>query len=80
MITALSAGTAGAFSAVVTTPIDVVKTRIMLAAAQGFAKQDVSARVGSAIVHGRVIEAVGAVKEEATKAVAPKSAKNDDKE
>ncbi|KAI4845938.1 hypothetical protein E4T44_05337 [Aureobasidium sp. EXF-8845] len=33
LITAASAGTAGAFAAVVTTPVDVVKTRIMLAAA-----------------------------------------------
>ncbi|ORY13479.1 mitochondrial carrier protein-like protein [Clohesyomyces aquaticus] len=32
-ITAVSAGTAGAVAAVVTTPVDVVKTRIMLAAA-----------------------------------------------
>jgi hypothetical protein len=32
VITAISAGTAGALSAVVTTPIDVVKTRVMLAA------------------------------------------------
>lgn len=31
-ITALSAGLAGAFAAVVTTPIDVIKTRIMLGA------------------------------------------------
>lgn len=35
LITAVSAGTAGSVSAVVTTPIDVVKTRIMLAAAEG---------------------------------------------
>ncbi|KAF2094574.1 mitochondrial carrier protein-like protein [Rhizodiscina lignyota] len=35
LITALSAGTAGSVAAVVTTPIDVVKTRIMLAAADG---------------------------------------------
>ncbi|CAI6254124.1 unnamed protein product [Periconia digitata] len=34
VITAVSAGTAGAVAAVVTTPIDVVKTRIMLAAAE----------------------------------------------
>ncbi|TKA68983.1 hypothetical protein B0A49_03566 [Cryomyces minteri] len=35
VITALSAGSAGAVAAVVTTPVDVVKTRIMLAAAEG---------------------------------------------
>jgi len=38
-ITAASAGTAGSIAAVVTTPIDVVKTRIMLAAADGTAKE-----------------------------------------
>ena len=32
-VTALSAGSAGAVAAVITTPIDVVKTRIMLSAA-----------------------------------------------
>lgn len=36
-ITAVSAGTGGAISAVVTTPVDVVKTRIMLAAAENAA-------------------------------------------
>lgn len=34
-ITALSAGTAGAIAAVITTPVDVLKTRIMLSAAEG---------------------------------------------
>ncbi|PSK45333.1 hypothetical protein B9Z65_2473 [Elsinoe australis] len=38
MITAVSAGTAGSLAAVVTTPVDVVKTRIMLAAAEGAAE------------------------------------------
>ena len=36
-ITAVSAGTAGSIAAVVTTPVDVVKTRIMLAAAESAA-------------------------------------------
>ena len=35
VITAVSAGSAGAVSAVITTPIDVVKTRVMLAAGEG---------------------------------------------
>jgi solute carrier family 25 (mitochondrial S-adenosylmethionine transporter), member 26 len=35
IITAISAGTAGAIAAAVTTPIDVVKTRIMLSAGDG---------------------------------------------
>jgi solute carrier family 25 S-adenosylmethionine transporter 26 len=34
-ITAVSAGSAGAVSAVLTTPVDVVKTRVMLAAVEG---------------------------------------------
>jgi solute carrier family 25 S-adenosylmethionine transporter 26 len=33
MITAISAGSAGSLAAVITTPVDVVKTRIMLSAA-----------------------------------------------
>ncbi|KAF2223137.1 mitochondrial carrier domain-containing protein [Elsinoe ampelina] len=37
-ITAISAGLAGSLAAVVTTPVDVVKTRIMLAAAEGAAE------------------------------------------
>lgn len=39
LITAVSAGAAGAVAAVVTTPIDVVKTRIMLAAAENAASE-----------------------------------------
>ena len=35
IITAISAGSAGSMAAVITTPIDVVKTRIMLSAAHG---------------------------------------------
>lgn len=35
LITAFSAGSAGAVAAVVTTPVDVLKTRIMLSAAEG---------------------------------------------
>ncbi|KAK4553234.1 hypothetical protein LTR86_009764 [Recurvomyces mirabilis] len=38
LITAVSAGTGGSIAAVVTTPIDVVKTRIMLAAAESAAQ------------------------------------------
>jgi len=48
LITAASAGTAGAFAAVVTTPVDVVKTRIMLAAASSAADdQDKPAKTKS---------------------------------
>ena len=38
-VSAMAAGSAGSVAAVVTTPIDVVKTRIMLSAATGFAAQ-----------------------------------------
>lgn len=38
LITAISAGSAGSVAAVVTTPVDVVKTRIMLAAAESAAE------------------------------------------
>lgn len=41
LITAVSAGTGGSISAVVTTPVDVVKTRIMLAAAESAAEDQV---------------------------------------
>jgi solute carrier family 25 S-adenosylmethionine transporter 26 len=40
LITATSAGIAGSISAVITTPIDVVKTRIMLAAAENAANDN----------------------------------------
>ena len=59
-----AAGCSGAFAAVLTTPVDVVKTRIMLAAAYGAETEDVLRKVGGAVIHGHVDEAVGAVKEE----------------
>ena len=39
LVTAVSAGTAGAIAAVTTTPADVVKTRVMLAAAENAASE-----------------------------------------
>jgi hypothetical protein len=39
IITAASAGTAGSIAAVITTPVDVVKTRIMLAAVDNAARE-----------------------------------------
>lgn len=71
-VTALAAGSAGAVAAVVTTPVDVVKTRIMLAAASGFAEQDRQGSAGGAdrskqmldaLKAGKVVDALGAVKE-----------------
>lgn len=46
MITVVSAAMSGSFAAVVTTPVDVVKTRVMLAAADNAA--DVAAQTESA--------------------------------
>ena len=40
LVTAVSAGSAGSVAAVATTPIDVVKTRIMLSAADGDQPRD----------------------------------------
>jgi len=39
LVTAVSAGAAGAIAAVIATPVDVVKTRIMLAAAENAASE-----------------------------------------
>lgn len=57
-LTAAAAGTAGAFAAVVTTPVDVVKTRIMLKAATSFADESQSNLV-EAVKKGQVMDAVG---------------------
>lgn len=64
LVTASAAGTAGAISAVVTTPIDVVKTRIMLAAATGFANQDVKdvgKQAAGKLKEGKVADAMGSI-------------------
>lgn len=63
-ITASAAGIAGAIAAVVTTPIDVVKTRIMLAAATSFANQDVQdikKKATEQVKKGNVVDALGSV-------------------
>jgi solute carrier family 25 S-adenosylmethionine transporter 26 len=39
LVTAMGAGTAGAIAAVTATPVDVVKTRVMLAAAENAASE-----------------------------------------
>jgi solute carrier family 25 (mitochondrial S-adenosylmethionine transporter), member 26 len=44
LITAVSAGTAGAIAAVITTPIDVIKTRIMLSAVDNAAQEAAKAQ------------------------------------
>jgi solute carrier family 25 S-adenosylmethionine transporter 26 len=61
-ITAVAAGAAGSIAAVVTTPVDVVKTRIMLAAADGFANQDVEEmgkQAAASAKKGHVVDALG---------------------
>ncbi|KAB8339118.1 hypothetical protein FH972_022054 [Carpinus fangiana] len=60
LLTAVAAGTAGSFAAVVTTPIDVVKTRIMLEAATSFADQSRGSDVVEAVKSGKVVDALGA--------------------
>ena len=47
-ITALSAGSAGAVAAVLTTPVDVIKTRVMLSAADGASSSSGSREEGKA--------------------------------
>lgn len=64
LITATSAGVAGSISAVITTPIDVVKTRIMLAAAENAANETPDPKqktIGKAIKSGGegLVDAVG---------------------
>ena len=58
VITALSAGSAGAVAAVITTPVDVVKTRIMLSAAKdsGAQASKGSAKEGLVNALGKSVE------------------------
>ncbi|KAK3700977.1 hypothetical protein LTR37_015683 [Vermiconidia calcicola] len=58
LITAVSAGSGGSLAAVVTTPVDVVKTRIMLAAAESAAedqKPGKAAKTGVVDATGRAV-------------------------
>lgn len=64
LVTASAAGTAGAIAAVITTPIDVVKTRIMLAAATGSENQDVKnigKQAADNLKEGKVADAMGSI-------------------
>jgi hypothetical protein len=72
MTTALSAGLGGSVAAVVTTPIDVVKTRIMLAAAEG--GKDDGTKIGNLPqsvneAKDAVVDATGKTVESAKKSV-----------
>jgi hypothetical protein len=60
-ITAFSAGTAGAVAAVITTPIDVLKTRIMLSAAEGDHSSESSGKSGKSNGNGKngLVDALG---------------------
>lgn len=66
--TGLAAGSAGSIAAVVTTPVDVIKTRIMLAAAKGDPDDERSNGEGkgkktvNAMKQGKVVDALGVVK------------------
>ncbi len=58
VITAVSAGSAGAVAAVVTTPVDVLKTRIMLSAAEG-AEGDKASRTAAQSGKNGLVNALG---------------------
>lgn len=59
VITAFSAGSAGSVAAVVTTPVDVVKTRIMLGAAEGSAEGKGDSKQAKGKPSGSVVDAMG---------------------
>lgn len=48
LVTGLAASVSGSFASTVTTPIDVIKTRMMLAASEGDAESKKSGKSGSA--------------------------------
>jgi solute carrier family 25 S-adenosylmethionine transporter 26 len=56
LITAISAGSAGSLAAVITTPVDVVKTRIMLSAAGESSVENAKKEVGKAQQQGDSLE------------------------
>jgi solute carrier family 25 S-adenosylmethionine transporter 26 len=60
IITAFSAGSAGAVAAVITTPVDVLKTRIMLSAAEG-ESSEASSKSGKSGANGKngLVDALG---------------------
>ncbi|KAM0178799.1 hypothetical protein ACHAPF_003502 [Botrytis cinerea] len=61
-ITAVSAGSAGSIAAVITTPVDVVKTRIMLAAAGENSESEAKKKIEEAKKRGQSIDNLGGKK------------------
>ena len=59
MITAVSAGAAGSVAAVITTPIDVVKTRIMLSAVEDASREVASQKSGAKPGSEGLVDALG---------------------
>ncbi len=70
LTTAISAGTGGSIAAVVTTPVDVVKTRIMLAAAESAAEDQKPGKNGIVDATGRTARDVKESLTDAIKEVA----------
>lgn len=66
LITAVSAGTGGSIAAVVTTPVDVVKTRIMLAAAESAAEDQKPNKPSK----GTLVDATGRTVQDAKESIA----------
>ena len=58
LVTAASAGTAGSISALITTPVDVVKTRIMLAAAGESSEDEANKKIEKARQQGRSLKEI----------------------
>ncbi|KAI9644925.1 hypothetical protein NHQ30_006959 [Ciborinia camelliae] len=61
-ITAVSAGSAGSIAAIITTPVDVVKTRIMLAASGENSESEAKKKVDEAKKKGQSLEKLGGKK------------------
>lgn len=61
-ITAVSAGSAGSIAAIITTPVDVVKTRIMLSAAGEDTESEAKKKIEEAKKKGQSLEKLGGKK------------------
>lgn len=61
-ITAMSAGTAGSIAAVITTPVDVLKTRIMLAASGENSESEAKRKIEEAKKKGQSLDTLGGKK------------------